>query len=59
MRSDDDANAHGHVWQGRCKASSIRHDEHLLTVLRYIERNPVRANLVAKAEEWLWSSGRL
>jgi len=49
----------GHVWQGRFKAFPIQHDEHLLTVLRYIERNPVRANLVAKAEEWLWSSGRL
>ena len=31
-------------------------DEHLLTVLRYVRRNPLRANLVTRAEEWAWSS---
>jgi putative transposase len=46
----------GHVWQGRFKAFPIEQDEHLLTVLRYIERNALRANLVARAEEWRWSS---
>jgi putative transposase len=35
---------------------SIAEDDHLLTVLRYIERNPVRANLVERAEDWRWSS---
>jgi len=30
--------------------------EGLLTVLRYIERNPLRAGLVAQAEDWRWSS---
>ncbi len=48
----------GHVWQGRFKAFPIQHDEHLLMVLRYIERNPLRADFVARAEEWLWSSLR-
>jgi putative transposase len=46
----------GHVWQGRFKAFPIQQDEHLLTVLRYVERNPLRANLVERAEEWAWSS---
>jgi putative transposase len=46
----------GHVWQGRFKAFPIQQDEHLLTVLRYVERNPLRANLVARAQEWAWSS---
>jgi putative transposase len=46
----------GHVWQGRFKAFPIQQDEHLLTVLRYIERNPLRAELVAKAEDWPHSS---
>jgi putative transposase len=46
----------GHVWQGRFKAFPIQQNEHLLTVLRYVERNPLRANLVARAEEWAWSS---
>ncbi|MDH5670026.1 MAG: transposase [Nitrospira sp.] len=48
----------GHVWQGRFKAFPIQQDDHLLTVLRYIERNPVRAGLVPRAEEWVWSSLR-
>jgi putative transposase len=46
----------GHVWQGRFKAFPIEEDDHLLTVLRYIERNPFRANLVDRAQDWLWSS---
>ena len=46
----------GHLWQGRFKAFPIEQDEHLLTVLRYIERNPVRAGFVAQAEAWRWSS---
>ncbi len=48
----------GHVWQGRFKAFPIQQDDHLLTVLRYIERNPVRAGLVVRAEHWQWSSLR-
>jgi putative transposase len=48
----------GHVWQGRFRAFPIQEDAHLLAVLRYIERNPLRANLVAKAEDWTWSSLR-
>ena len=49
----------GHVWQGRFKAFPIEQDEHLLTVLRYVERNPLRAGLVERAEDWQWSSLRL
>src|SRR5579864_6452537 len=46
----------GHVWQGRFRAFPIQEDDHLLTVLRYIERNPVRAGLVEQAQDWRWSS---
>ncbi|MBI1917920.1 MAG: transposase [Planctomycetes bacterium] len=46
----------GHVWQGRFKAFPLEQDEHLLTVLRYVERNPLRAGLVKRAEDWPWSS---
>ena len=46
----------GRIWQGRFKAFPIQQDRHLLTVLRYVERNPVRANLVASAKDWTWSS---
>ncbi len=48
----------GHVWQGRFKAFPAQEDEHLLAVLRYIERNPLRAGLVERAEAWPWSSLR-
>ncbi len=46
----------GHLWQGRFKAFPIQRDEHLLAVLRYVERNPLRAGLVERAEDWPWSS---
>lgn len=46
----------GHMWQGRFKAFPIQQDEHLLTELRSIERNPLRAGLVEQAERWPWSS---
>ena len=46
----------GHLWQGRFKAFPVQEDGHLLSVLRYIERNPLRANLVESAEQWPWSS---
>jgi len=48
----------GHVWQGRFKAFPIQDDGHLLTVMRFVERNPVRATSIAvrKAQRWRWSS---
>ena len=46
----------GHIWQGRFKAFPIQQDDHFLTVLRYVERNPRRAGLVRRAEDWPWSS---
>lgn len=46
----------GHIWQGRFKSFIIQEDSHLLTVLRYVEGNPVRAGLVVSAREWAWSS---
>lgn len=48
----------GHVWQGRFKSPVIQNGEHLLTVLRYIESNPLRAALVMRADEHPWSSFR-
>lgn len=47
----------GHLWQGRF--SSVAMDEaHLVSALRYVALNPVRARLVARAEDWRWSSTR-
>ena len=46
----------GHLDQGRFKSFPIQSDEHLLTVMRYVERNPVRANFTELAEAWEWGS---
>jgi len=61
----------GHVWQGRFKSFVLQHrapsaDERsagvvekgspLWRVVRYVERNPLRAGLVERAEDWPWSS---
>jgi len=46
----------GHIWQGRFKSFAIQNDHHYLTVLRYVESNPLKANLVIRAEDWKWSS---
>jgi len=46
----------GHIWQGRFKSFIVQADRHLLTVVRYIEGNPVRAGLSASAAHWKWSS---
>ena len=48
----------GHIWEGRFKSFLVQEDEHLITVLRYLEGNPVRAGLAASAREWAWSSHR-
>ena len=46
----------GHVYQGRFKSFPVQDDEHFYTVCRYVERNALRANLVASAEDWRWGS---
>jgi putative transposase len=45
----------GHLWQNRFYSSALD-DEHLWVALRYVERNPVRANLVIRPEDYKWSS---
>jgi putative transposase len=46
----------GHVYQGRYKAFPVSSDTHFLRLCRYVERNPLRAGLVVRAEDWPWSS---
>ena len=48
----------GHVFQGRFKEQIVQRDDYLLALSRYIALNPVRAGLVARPEEWRWSSYR-
>jgi len=46
----------GHLYQGRYKSFPVQDDSYYLTVMRYIEANPLRANLVKNAADWPWSS---
>jgi REP element-mobilizing transposase RayT len=46
----------GHLLQGRFTSILIERERHLLTLIRYIVLNPVRAGLVRRAEQWPWSS---
>ena len=48
-------NWRGHLWQERF-ASFPMDERHLLVAARYVERNPVRAGLAARPEEYPWSS---
>ena len=45
----------GHLWQGRF-GSVVMDEEHLAHAVRYVSLNPVRAGLVARPEDWCWSS---
>jgi len=46
----------GSIWEGRYKSSVIDSEAYLLTLYRYIEQNPVSANMVKQASEYRWSS---
>jgi len=46
----------GTLWEGRYKSSLIDSDKYLLTCMRYIELNPIRADMVNHAGEYKWSS---
>jgi len=46
----------GALYQGRFKSFPVEKDEHFLTVMRYVERNPLRGKLVTRAQDWQWSS---
>lgn len=46
----------GPLYQGRFKSFPVQSDEHVLTVCRYVERNPLRSGLVEAAEQWRWGS---
>jgi putative transposase len=46
----------GHLYQGRYKSFPVQRDDHFYQVMRYVERNPLRARLVEKCETWRWCS---
>jgi putative transposase len=48
----------GHLFQGRFKAIVVDCDAYLMSLCRYVERNPVAAGLAAAPSDWGWSSYR-
>ena len=52
-------NGSGHLYQGRYKSFLVDSDNYLLSVVKYVERNAVRAKLVQRCENWRWGSAWL
>ena len=46
----------GTLWEGRYRATVVDSERYLLTLMRYIELNPVRAGMVAVPQDYPWSS---
>ncbi len=46
----------GHLYQGRYKSFPVQDGVHYLTLMKYVESNPLRAGLVQRSADWLWSS---
>jgi len=47
---------YGHLYQDRYKSFPAESNEYCQTLIRYVEQNPLRAKMVARAEDWRWSS---
>ncbi|PLS03349.1 REP-associated tyrosine transposase [Neobacillus cucumis] len=48
----------GHLFQDRFRSEKVEDIQYLLTVVRYIHQNPVKAGMVNRVDEWHWSSCR-
>lgn len=48
----------GHLFQDRFKSENVENVRYLLTVVRYIHQNPLKAGMVKHVEDWKWSSCR-
>lgn len=46
----------GHVFQDRYKGILVKDDKYLLSLLRYVHQNPVKANMCKKVSDYYWSS---
>lgn len=53
---NDKYNTSGHLFQDRYRSESVEADDYLLTVIRYIHQNPVKAGMLNTPSEWKWSS---
>src|SRR6056297_2046604 len=48
----------GHLFQDRYKSEAVETDDYFKAVIRYIHRNPLKAGMVARLEDYTWSSYR-
>jgi putative transposase len=48
----------GHLFQDRFKSENVENVQYLLTVVRYIHQNPLKAGMVKRVGDWRWSSCR-
>jgi len=46
----------GHLFQGRFRSFLVQTDPYFIQLMKYVEGNPIRAKLVARAEDWRWGS---
>lgn len=46
----------GHLFQDRFKSENVETKQYLLTAVRYIHQNPVKAGIVSRCDAWKWSS---
>lgn len=46
----------GHLFQDRFRSENVESNEYLLTVIRYIHQNPLKAGMVKRVDDWKWSS---
>ena len=56
LRRCQRSKGHGHIFQRRYWSKEVLGDEHLLTVMRYVEANPYRAGMLNPSQTWEWSS---
>lgn len=54
--TEKDTIGQGHLYQGRYKSFICQNDNHFISLVKYVEQNAKKANLVKKAENWKWSS---
>ena len=56
LRQCERSKGHGHIFQRRYWNDTVESDGRLIRLIRYVEANPVRAQLVSAPEHWEWSS---
>ena len=55
-RAQTETIGHGHLYQGTYKSFPVETERYLQQLMVYVEQNPLRAKLVARAEDWQWGS---